>query len=147
MKIDDRAESLMRTATYAAVRQDPAQLDEALKSFPPDEVARQAVELALAVILFVLTDIHHGRPDDDEIREVVDEIVEDESWARPTTAEVWDFLSRLVRGEPFADAVPPENVVVLAFVCVANLLAANREDDEKWWDYLDRAEAAIEAAG
>ncbi|WDZ84288.1 hypothetical protein [Micromonospora cathayae] len=81
-------------------------------------------------------------PAKQHVQEVADEIVADEGWAESTLAEVTTFLSRLVRGEPFVGAVPAENIIILAFVCAADLLSSNRRDDEKWWNYLDRAEAA-----
>ncbi|MEH1017628.1 hypothetical protein V6U90_31710 [Micromonospora sp. CPCC 206060] len=104
------------------------------------------MELALGVTLFAMRDIHDGEPSPEETEAMAVEIARAESWARPTEAEVIVFLRRLVAGEPFGGAVPAENVVILAFVSAANLLASCHRDGEEWWDYLDRAEAALERA-
>jgi hypothetical protein len=146
VKIDERAEVMARAAIHAAVKQDFAKLDETLRGFADDESTRGAVELTLAVILFLLTDAHGGKPDDAQVGAIAAEIAESEAWARATPVEVSAFLLRLVNGEPFAGTVPTENVFILAFVVAGHLLSSNRRDDEKWWDYLDRAEAALEAA-
>ncbi|WP_328848655.1 hypothetical protein [Micromonospora zamorensis] len=147
MKINSSVEVTMRATIHAAVKRDFATLDERLRSLKDDDNAAATVELALAVVGFLMVDIHGGRPGDDQIVAVAGEVAEAESWAQPTRREVADFLMKLMRGEPFASAVPAENVIVLAFVVAANLLSSCRRDDEKWWDYLDRIEATMEAAG
>ncbi|GAB3150671.1 hypothetical protein GCM10027290_38580 [Micromonospora sonneratiae] len=146
MKISSRVEPLVRNAIHAAVKRDFLKLEEALKSFPDDRAVQQGVELALAVTLYVMRDIHQGKPSDEETVAVAVEIARAEAWARPTEEEVSTFLLRLMNGQRFAESVPIENVIILAFVSVANLLASCHRDDENWWDYLDRAEAALEAA-
>jgi len=146
MKISKRVEPLIRNAIYAAVKRDFAMLDDALKSFPDDQAVKEAVEITLAVILYVLWDQYGSKPTDAETEAVAIEIARAEAWAQPTEAEVVTFLQRLVNGEPLAGTVPTENIYILTFVSAANLLASCHRDDEKWWDYLDRAEAAIEAA-
>lgn len=144
MRIDDRAEPLARAAIDAAVKRDFEKLEAALQNFTSDDVTQRAVELALAVASFVLYDVHEGKPTPAQTRVVAVKIAEMETWAEPTAEEVEDFLSRLLGGHPFAAVMPPESVIVLSFVVTANLLSSFRKSDEKWWDYLDRAEAAIE---
>ncbi|WP_416903220.1 hypothetical protein [Micromonospora echinospora] len=147
MRIDDRAEPLVRAAIHAAVKQDFGKLDQSLRAFTDDDLARRGVELTLAVTLFVLQDIHSGRPDSAAIREIASEVAEDEAWSKVSAEEVNTFLSRLVAGEAMADVFSAEEIVVLAYVCAGHLLSSNRQDSEKWWNYLDRAEATIEAVG
>ncbi|MCG5458905.1 hypothetical protein PSH03_004668 [Micromonospora sp. PSH03] len=146
MKINSSTEAAMRAMIHAAVQRDFPKLDERLRTLNDDNTAAATVELALALVGFLMVDIHKGRPSDDQISAVAEEVAEAESWAQPTRREVADFLMRLMRGEPFATAVPTENAIILAFVVAANLLSSCRRDDEKWWDYLDRMEAAMEAA-
>ncbi|MFG1837666.1 hypothetical protein ACLQ29_14925 [Micromonospora sp. DT228] len=146
MKINSSAEAVMRAIIHAAVQRDFAQLDERLRALNDADTAAATVELALGLVGFLMVDIHEGRPSDDQISAVAKEVAEAESWAQPTHREVADFLMRLMRGEPFTVAVPSENVIILAFVVAANLLSSCRRDDEKWWDYLDRVEATMEAA-
>ncbi|MEV4754776.1 hypothetical protein AB0J86_06630 [Micromonospora sp. NPDC049559] len=146
MKISSRVEPLVRNALDAAVKRDFPKLDAALKTFPDDQTTKQGVELVLAVTLYVLHDIHRGKPSEAETRAVAAEIARAETWARPTETETSEFLLKLVDGQPFAPSVPTENVFILAFVSAANLLSSCRRDDEEWWNYLDRAEAAIEVS-
>lgn len=146
MEIDARAEVMARAAIHAAVKQDFAKLDETLRGFFDDESTRKAVELTLAVILFVLRDMYGGKPDDNQVRAVATAIANSETWVEATAEETSVFLLRLVNGEPFVGSVPTENVFVLGFVVAGYLLSSKRRDDEKWWDYLDRAEAALEVS-
>jgi hypothetical protein len=146
MKIDDRVERIVRTALDAAVKRDPKKLDEALRSFPNDDAVRKGIELALAVCGFVMIDVHGGRPTDGQIRAVADKLADMEHWARPTPDEVHNFLTTVLSGTSFPAEVPSESVIILAFVVAANLLASFRKEDDRWYDYLDRAEAAIEAS-
>ena len=146
VRIDARAEAMARAAIHAAVKQDFAKLDEKLRGFSDDKLTRNAVELTLGVILFVLRDVYRGKPDDDQVRALAAVIAQSEEWVKATVEEISEFLLRLVNGQPFAGKVPTENVFILAFVVAGYLLSSKRRDDEKWWDYLDRAEAALEAA-
>jgi hypothetical protein len=146
VKIDQRAEVMARAAIHAAVKQDFAKLDETLRGFSDDESTRKAVELTLAVILFVLEDSYSRKPDDDQVRAVAAAIAESEAWVQAAAEEISTFLLRLTNGEPFAGVVPTEDVFILGFAVAGYLLSSKRRDGEKWWDYLDRAEAALEAA-
>jgi hypothetical protein len=139
-------EPLVRATIDAAVKRDPDKLNAALRSFPSDEGVRKGVELALAVASFIMIDVHSGRPTDEQIRVVADDLAEMETWAEPTSDEIHTFLSHLLSGTPFEEQFSAENVIMLTFIVTAGLLASFHLPDEKWWDYLDRAEAAIEAA-
>lgn len=146
MRIDAGAEVMARAAIHAAVKQDFAKLDETLRGFSDDELTRKAVELTLAVILFVLRDAYGGKPDDNQVRALAAAIAQSEAWVRATAEEISIFLLRLVNGESFVGKVPTENVVILGFVVAGYLVSSKRRDDEKWWDHLDRVEAALEAS-
>ncbi|WP_320067582.1 hypothetical protein [Micromonospora sp. RTGN7] len=145
MKISKQVEPLVRSALDAAVKRDFDRLDAALKAFPNDQAVAEAVALALSVILYVLRDLHHGKPSKPETEAIAAEIARGEAWAQPTEGEVKTFLVKLVNGEPLAEDLPSESVIVLAFVSAASLLASCHREDEQWWDYLDRAETALEA--
>lgn len=147
MRIDDQVETLARSALDAAVKRDFDRLESALQAFPDDDVARRAVELALAVCTFVLVDVHQGKPDGEQIKVVAGKIAEMERWAEPTTEEIHTLLSGLFDRTSQVGVMPTESVVVLSFVVAASLLASLHLKDEEWWNYLDRAEAAIEKAG
>lgn len=44
-----------------------------------------------------------------------------------------------------AEVLPMERVLLTAYVTAGYLVSFYRRDDEEWWDYLDRAEAVIQA--
>jgi hypothetical protein len=146
MKIDSKVEPIVRNTIHSAVVSDFSALNRALQGFPDDETTRKSIELGISLVYFLMVDIHEGEPSEDDIRAVAAEIARAEAWAKPTTEEVTTFLLRLMNRERFAGAVPVENVVILTFVVAANLLSSCRRDDEEWWDYLDRAEAALESS-
>lgn len=146
MKIDERVEPHVRTAIDAAVKRNFEKLDAALRAFPDDDAVRKAVELTLVVISFVMYDVHDGKPSAEQIRAVAGKLAEMEAWAEPTADEVDTFLGKLLNGQQFVPEVPAESIIILSFVVAANLLSSFRNQDERWWDYLDRAESVIEAA-
>jgi hypothetical protein len=146
MKIDSKVEPIVRNTIHTAVISDFSALSRALQGFPDDETTRKSIELGISLIYFLMIDIHEGEPSEEDIRGVAAEVARAEAWAKPTTEEVTTFLLRLMNRERFAGSVSTENVFILTFVVAANLLSSCRRDDEEWWDYLDRAEAALEAS-
>lgn len=146
MRIDDEVEGIVRDALDAAVKRNPTKLNNALRCFPNDAAVQSGVELALAVASFVMIDVHAGRPTGAQIRAVADKAAEMENWAVASPDEVFDLLNNVLSGTPFPASAPPEDVIILTFVVTANLLASFRTEDERWFAYLDRAEAAIERA-
>lgn len=147
MKIDSRVEPLVRNTIYTAVIGSFSELEKALQSFSDDETAQKAIELGVSLIYVLMIDIYEGMPSDEEIQALAAEVARAEDWAQPTEEGVTVFLRRLMKGEPFAGVVPVEDIVILTFVVAAHLLSSCRRDDEEWWDYLDRVEAALEASG
>jgi hypothetical protein len=147
MVIDDRVEPLVRAVLDAAVMRDTARFQAALAAFPDDEATRKGVELALAVIGFVLLDVHGGKPSPDDVQAVAADISRQETWIGPTVDEVTTFITALLNGRSLGETLPSESVIVLAYVVAANLLASssNPDDGEWWFNYLDKVEAAIES--
>ncbi|MGH3715224.1 MAG: hypothetical protein ACRDT4_17430 [Micromonosporaceae bacterium] len=145
MKIDMEVEPLVRDTLYAVVRRDTAALEESMRAFPEGPATAKGVEIAAAVILFVLLEAFGRKPNSQEIDAVSAKCAEMESWAEPDAEEIRTYIAALVAGQPMAELLPPESVVVLSFLIAGNLLASCHREDEKWWDMLDRAEAAAEA--
>lgn len=147
MEIDDRVEPVVRAVLDAAVHHDSVRFEVALQGFADDASTRKGVELALAICAFVLFDLHDGKPSADQVRELAEEISQQEAWMEPTADEVDAFLTALVNGAPMKDVLPAESVIVLSYLVAANLLASSSNTDEgEWWfNYLDKVEAAIEA--
>jgi hypothetical protein len=143
--IDEQVEPLVRSVLGAAVRRDFDKMNAALGAFPTDDAARKGVELALAICAFIMIEIHEGKPEDDQIREIAEEVADMETWAGPTADEIHTLLAKLLNSEPLAGAVPTESIIILAFVVAASLLASLHLKDELWWNYLDRVEMAIES--
>jgi len=145
--IDLRVEPLVREALAAVIGQDHERLQRALFAFQGDDAMTHGVRLATAAALFVLHDLHEGdRPTGDELAEIAGDIASAEEWIDVTAAEIAEYLQATCAGGSPDRVLPMERVILLAFVTAANLLASYRSDDEHWWDFLDRAEAAIEAA-
>jgi len=144
--IDDRVEPVVREALAAAAKKNPERFQQAIAAFPDDESIIKGIRLAAAVALFALHDAHDGRkPTNAELTEIAADMAEDEDWTDITSDEVVKYATAAYDKVQFDQVLPMERVIILAFVVAANLLASYRGDDEEWWDYLDRAEAVIEA--
>lgn len=147
MEIDSRVEPLVRAVLNAVVKRDAERLQAALTAFPDADKMATGYRLAAAVALYVLHDQYGRQPTPDEIRAVADKTAELENWTDITSNEIRDFLTAIYAQNTTADAIMPlKRAVLVSYVLTGDLLSSCRRQDEKWWDYLDRAEAAIEAA-
>ncbi|GIJ45815.1 hypothetical protein Val02_27010 [Virgisporangium aliadipatigenens] len=144
MKIDGQVEPILRKLFAGAVRRDPEQITTQIQALGSDDAVRKAVELAIAVTGYVLLDVHGGKPTDEQLRVIADDMARIEEWAGFSAEEIGTFLSRVVAGEPLAGALPQDTATMLTFIVPGVLLSGFRTKPENWWDYLDRAEAAIE---
>ncbi|MCG5434621.1 hypothetical protein [Micromonospora foliorum] len=148
MKIDDRTEQRVRDTLHWVVKRDLNKFDAALKSFPDEAAQKAALALVVAVSGFVLIDLHGARPTPQQVDVLAEEIGRMETWASVSADEAASFMNAVVTGRPLTERFTPGDVVVLAFVVAGSLLAARPMPEGEWWfNYLDKVEAAIEAAG
>ncbi len=146
MEIDDRVEPLVREAIAAVVGQDPDRFQRAIHAFPDDDTMTKGVQLACGLTLFVLDDLYEGRrPTGEEVQSLAADVATGEEWTDITRDEVSTFFDAAYDRVRIDTVLPLERVVILSYVVAASLLSSYHEDDEEWWEYLDRAEAAIEA--
>lgn len=145
MEIDGTVEPLVREALTAVVKRDPDRFAAAVAAFPDGEAIIKGMRLATALSLYALSD-HYGRtPTNSEIQAVAAKLVEMEHWTDVTSSEVVATLQAAINNTPADEVLPMERTLIVAYVSAGNLLSSAHRDDEKWWDFLNRAEAAIEA--
>ncbi|MEV4121036.1 hypothetical protein [Micromonospora sp. NPDC049645] len=148
MNIDDRTEQRVRDTLHWVVKRDLNRFDAALKSFPDEDAQKAALALVVAVSGFVLIDLHGARPTPQQVDVLAEEIGRMEAWAPVSADEVATFMNAVLAGRSLTERLTPDDVVVLAFVVAGSLLAARPLPEGQWWfNYLDKVEAAIEAAG
>ncbi|MEU5785873.1 hypothetical protein [Micromonospora lupini] len=148
MRIDDRTEQHVRDTLHWVVKRDADKFDAGLKSFPNAAAREAALALVVAVSGFVLIDLHGGRPTPQQVAVLSEEIGRMEAWASVTADEAASFMNAVVEGRPLNEQLAPQDVVVLGFVVAGSLLSARPLPEGEWWfNYLDKVEAAIEAAG
>ncbi len=146
MKISSEVEPLVREALTAMVKSDPERLRRAFLDFPNDNAMTAGAEIATTVSLYVLTDVYGRKPSHEEIVAVAEKLVEMEDWTDVTADEVVTFLTAAFDGNPMDQILPLDRIGPLAYLTAGNLLSSCCKDGEFWYNYLDRAEAAIEAA-
>ncbi|OZV81156.1 hypothetical protein CA850_13565 [Micromonospora echinospora] len=148
MKIDDRVEQLVRDTLHWAVKRKPAEFGDALRAFPDEASRLSALELLVAICGYTTVDLFGQRPSEGQVRALATDIAEGEGWSSVTIAEVADYIDAVLGGSRTLDTLPPERLVPLSFVVAANLLSSKPKAPGEWWfNYLDKVEAAIEAAG
>lgn len=145
MKIDMQIEPLVRQTIHAVVQRDVGKLETALQGFPDGDTTAKGVEIAAAVTTYVLLDGYGGKPAPDQVQTLSRKIAEMEEWAEPGAEEIAAYVTALVDGKPLEDVLPKESIVVLAYLVAGSLLSSTHREDEKWWDFLDRAEAAVDS--
>ncbi|MGC4875217.1 hypothetical protein ACLQ26_02965 [Micromonospora sp. DT43] len=148
MRIDERVEQLVRDTLHWAVKRQPVEFDEALRAFSDVPTQRSAMELLVAISAFASADICGGEPSPAQIQELSAEVAEAETWSSASAPEVETFLKTILAARPLSGVLPAGSAVVLAFVVAASLLSMRPKGEGEWWfNYLDKVEAAIEAAG
>jgi hypothetical protein len=146
MPIDNQIEKKVREVFAAAVTQDASRMESGIRAFPDDEAVTAGIRLAAAVGLYVLGDQYGARPTREELRLLATEIAASENWAGVAADEVMTYLTAALAETSFEGLLPAARFAVLTYVIGACLLSYFHRPDEKWWTYLDRAEAELEAA-
>ncbi|GAA2195414.1 hypothetical protein [Micromonospora lupini] len=149
MRIDDRVEVLVRAVLDAAVHRDADRFDGALDALGHShETLTKAVELTLAISAAVLFEVHDGQPSREQVNDLSRSISHQEQWSEVSADDVQAVLVALTTGNPHRVANSPAGAAAV-FLIAANLLAtASQPVEGEWWfNYLDKVEAAIEAAG
>lgn len=146
MKIDNQVEPLFREALASLVKADAERFSRALAAFPNEQAMTTGYRLAAAVAVYVLQDQYGRQPTPEEARAVAEKTVELENWTDITADEVASFLNAFYAGATVDTVMPLDRAVLVSYVLAANLLMSCHRDGEWWFDYLDRAEAAIEDA-
>lgn len=149
MRIDERVEPRVREALAAVVKRDPTRFEAAMAEFDRTNSVQQGVQLATAVVLAVVMDAFGGKPTGDQVVQLAVALAGLEQWMQPTAEEISAYLNAVLKGQPATDALTGDQVVVLSFLTAGSLLASRSEaaDGKRWFNYLDRIEAAIEARG
>lgn len=149
MKIDDKAEEVARELFGFAIR---AELDdfEAKITKANVDILTKALQLSVAVAGAVVLHIGDGQqPSDADFRKLADTAASVEKRYELKSDEAFMYLSRVVfGGQPLDEVFSPGEAATLPFLITGNLLASYRDvrEGQKWWEYLDEIEAAIEAA-
>lgn len=146
MKIDARVEAIVRKALTGVVQRDNDKFASAIASFPDENAVAEGIRLAVALALFVLLDQYGRTPTDVEIRAVSEKVVEMEDWTDVTTDEVVAVIAAAFNHVAADQVLPMQRVVIVSYIVAGNLVSSCHKKGEEWWDYLDRIEAAIEAA-
>ncbi|GAA5192456.1 hypothetical protein GCM10023322_52080 [Rugosimonospora acidiphila] len=148
MRIDARIEPLVREVLDASVKKDLNRLEAGLAAVGDGPDAALAIQLALAICVYVLLELHDGnRPTGAQIDSLAQEIARDEGWAQVRGGDVVALLTNLFSGPQLDKGMPVEEAITLPFIVAANLLASSSEpaDGNRWFDYLDEIEEKLEA--
>jgi len=146
MPVDDQIEPRVREIFAAVVTQDANRLESAIRAFNDDEALTAGVRLSAAIGMYVLREQYGETPGDEELRDLATEIAGSEEWADVHVEEVMTYLTAAFSRISFEQVLPADRFALLTYVVAACLVSYFHRPDEKWWAYLDRAEAALEAA-
>ncbi|MFC7548007.1 hypothetical protein [Plantactinospora sp. GCM10030261] len=148
MIIDDQIEPRVRRILGNVVRREEDEFDSSLRALADPESRAKAIELALTICAFALHDTFDGRPSSEDVRSAAETVADMERWATLTPEEVAAFLTAVLDGKPLNEVLDDATAVMSTFIITGSLLAASPKvgENEWWFNYLDRIEAAIEAA-
>jgi hypothetical protein len=145
VEIDPRVEPLVRETLTAVITKDPERFQQAIQAFPDDDAMTKGVRLAVAVGLFIVQDQYGPNPTQEQIREIADDVATVDDWTDISSDEVATYVVSGIKRVRADTVFPLERFLLLSYVIAGYLLSFHSRDDEEWWDYLDRAEATIEA--
>ncbi len=146
MGIDSQIEKMVREVLAAAVTQDADRMESAIRSFPSDEALTAGIRLTAAVGLYVLGDQFGPNPSPEAVRELAAEIAASEHWADIDADEVTAYIATALANTSYEEILPADRFAVLTYVVAASLISYFHRPHEKWWTYLNRVEAELEAA-
>jgi hypothetical protein len=149
-RISLETEKPFRKALGHAIRNELEEMHEGLLRLSDEQIVA-CLNLCALVAGYVAIDAC-GRqwPDEDNLRGIGEVPTESEN-ARASGLRAEDsyaYVKRVALGAEQLDAVlsPVEDAATFSFVITGHLLVAFSKPEEDWWEYLDRIEAATEAA-
>lgn len=144
MKIDMKVEPVVREILTGIVKQEPERFAQAMQAVNDNESAATVLQLGVAIGTYVLYDQHDGaRPTPEEIDEIADATLATYEWSTLTKEQAVETITAMV-DQRQANLSPTHVLVAAPFFVAAYGLAAGADDDEWWFSYLDRVEAALE---
>jgi hypothetical protein len=146
MPVDDQIEPRVREIFAAAVTQDASRLESAIRAFTDDEALTAGVRLSAAIGMYVLREQYGETPGEEELSQLATEIAGSEKWAGVHVEEIMTYLTAGMSRTSFERVLPADRFALLTCVVAACLVSYFHRPGEMWWAYLDRAEAALEAA-
>jgi hypothetical protein len=148
MNFDDQTEGSLRSILDAVVKSDTEAFDTAVRSLKQEDRAADVLELAVAVLSYAIFDTYEGKPTAADVELIAQTVTEMEGWVNLDPVEVREYLTGVLAGKPLSEILDPQSAFFLTFIIAGSVLAASPKisEGEWWFNYLDRVEAAIEAA-
>jgi hypothetical protein len=147
MLIDPKAEKPTRDMLGHAIRGELQELAMAIQA-AGNETYRQSIALCLLAAGYVAVDVCKRWPTNADIREIARNASEAEDRLDLTESDFYDFLSGSVFGDQPLDLAlgTAEAAMTLPVLLTGSLLLTFRPRPQKWWDYLDTIENALDVA-
>jgi hypothetical protein len=147
MLIDPKAEKPTRDMLGHAIRGELQELAMAIQA-AGNETYRQSIALCLLAAGYVGVDVCKRWPTNADIREIARNASEAEDRLDLTESDFYDFLSGSVFGDQPLDLAlgTAEAAMTLPVLLTGSLLLTFRPRPQKWWDYLDTIENALDVA-
>lgn len=147
MQINSGVEELTRKLFGYAIRAELDDLQTQLRALDQATMT-EALRLAVMVAGAVVLDVTEGkRPSDADLRKMASTAASVEKRYALDEDKVYTYLARSVFGDvPLEEALGATDVASVPFLVTGNLLGSYTHEGQKWWEFLDQIEAAIEAA-
>jgi hypothetical protein len=133
--IDRTVEPLVREVFTAVVAGDSDRFERALQAIPENR-AKYAISLALAIDRTVMRDLHKAEgPSDERLTSLADSFIKMQDWYRVDGLPVQDFF-RLLADAP-TNSIEAGAVGLLSFLTGGWLLVVFLDKETPWYTYLD----------
>lgn len=148
MQIDPSVEEPTRKLFGHAIRAELDGFERQLGEFD-ERRAGEALRLATLIAGAVALEVNEGRqPSDADLRLLAQTVAKAQIGYTLTEDQVHTYLSRCVfGGENLDELFGKGEAVALPFLVTGTMLGSytHRDQGQKWWQYLDQIEGALEA--
>ncbi len=144
MLIDATTERIMRKALYAAIKDDENEFEAQLEAIASGNSLVSACARATDLVALMILDKRGGRPEDGTIQELANSTALHSQWSEIDASAFVAYLRAIFAGTSMDEVLAIGDSLRTPFIQCAHLLVIWHDEDEYWYDYLDRLWETLE---
>jgi hypothetical protein len=144
MEIDVGTERIMRKVLYAAIKDDDDDFEAQLETLAAEGSIADACTRAADLAALMMLDKYGGIPSEETIVKLTENTARLSLWSETPATDFTAYITAIFEQTKIQDVLPIGTALRIPFIQCAHLLVMWREEDEHWYDYLDRLWEVLE---